>query len=49
MDYDCDTKDYIVGCPTLDKFTPDLEPEIDNAGKALYRITFNDGRLQKND
>ena len=31
MDYDCNTKDYITGCPTLDKFTPDLEPEIDNA------------------
>ena len=31
MDYDCNTKDCIIGRPTLDKFTPDLEPEIDNA------------------
>ena len=31
MDYDCNTKDYINGCLTMDKFTTDLEPEIDNA------------------
>ena len=31
MDYDCNTKGCIGGCPILDKFTPDLEPEIDNA------------------
>ena len=31
MDYDFNTKDYIIGCSTLDKFTPDLEREIDNA------------------
>ena len=31
MDYDFNTKDYIIGCPTLDKFTQDLEREIDNA------------------
>ena len=31
MDYDCNTIDYINGSLTLDKFTPDLEPEIDNA------------------
>ena len=49
MDYDSNAKDYIIGCTTLDKFTPDLEPEIDNAWNALYRITFKDGRLQKDD
>ena len=31
MDYDFNTKDCIVGCPILDKFTPDLEPETDKA------------------
>ena len=31
MDYGCNAKDYLIACPTLDKFTLDLESEIDNA------------------
>ena len=31
MDYHRNDKDYIVGCPTLDKFTTNLQAEIDNA------------------